>query len=107
VRQDGRAANLQFRREMTMWKNGKTTEEVAEELLRNYLIRCHRLVSKDYPEIAGMEPTKAADYLLHLRKTGRIEITLFNKSPDAIGCKITDVDPSKEGDVHDGSDTAG
>jgi len=50
-----------------------------------------------------MEPTKAADYLLHLRKTGRIEITLFNKSPDAIGCKIVDVDSRKEGDEQDGS----
>ena len=81
-----------------MWKNGKTTEQVAEELLRNYLIRCHQLVAKDYPEIVGMEPTKAADYLLHLRRTGRVEITLFNKSPDTIGCKIVDTDARKEGE---------
>jgi predicted metal-dependent enzyme (double-stranded beta helix superfamily) len=88
---------------MTMWKNGKTTDEVAEELLRNYLIRCHRFVSKDYPEIARMEPTKAADYLLHLRKTGRIEITHFNKSPSEIGCKIVDVDSGKGEDGQNGS----
>ena len=85
-----------------MWKDGMTTEEVAEEILRNYLVRCHRLVSKGYPEIARMEPTKAADYLLHLRRTGRITITLFDKSPDAIGCKIVYVDPGREGDEQDG-----
>ncbi len=83
---------------MTMWKDGKTTDEVAEGLLRSYLIRCHRFVSKDYPAIARMEPTKAADYLLHLRKTGRIKITLFNKSPSEIGCKIVDVDRGNERD---------
>ena len=57
----------------------------------SYLIRCHRLVSQDYPEIARMEPTEAADYLLHLRRTGRIEMTLFHKSPTSIACKIVDL----------------
>ncbi len=82
---------------MAMWKDGKTTEQVAEEVLRSYLIRCHQLVAEDYPQIAGMEPTKAADYLLQLRRTGRIKITLFDKSLSAIGCKIVDVDSAKEG----------
>ena len=91
----GGEADPRLKRAMNMWKNGKTTDEVAEQVLRNDLIRCHRFVSKDYAEIARREPTKAADYLLHLRKTGRIEITLFNKSPGEIGCKIVDLDSGK------------
>ena len=41
--------------------------------------------------VAGMEPVNAADFLLHLRDSGRIDITLFNESPSAIGCKITEL----------------
>jgi hypothetical protein len=53
-----------------------------------------------------MDPTKAADYLLHLRKIGRIEIRLFNKSSTLIGCKITELDspqPSGEQSVVEGT----
>lgn len=71
-----------------MWKDGKTDEQVAEDVLRKYLVRCYRTVSRGYPEIAGMAPTNAADYLIHLRNTGRIRISLFNKAPNLIGCRI-------------------
>ena len=87
----GDSGHLQEQAKMGIWKDGKTTEEVAEEVLRNYLIRCHRIISKDYPEIANLNPTEAADYLLCLRNTGRIAIKLYNKSPREIGCKITEL----------------
>ena len=81
---------------MTTWKNGKTDEQVAEEVLRDYLIRCHRIISDDYPETANMDPTNAADYLLHLRKTGRIDIKLYDKSRTSIGCKIIELDRDRD-----------
>jgi len=89
-----------------MWKDNKTDDDVAEGILRSYLIRCHRLVSKDYPEIATMDPTKAADYLLHLRKTGRIEIRLFKKSAERIGCKITELESPERTDERSGAEAA-
>ena len=61
----------------------KTLQEKAQKVLRNYLIRCHKTVSDDYPEIANMPPEKAADYLIHLKNSGRIKITL-----DAVGSQI-------------------
>jgi hypothetical protein len=77
------------------WKNGKTTEQVAREVLRNYLIRCHRTISTDYPEVANMEPADAADYLLHLQDTGRIAIQLYAKSSAKMACRITDLQPNQ------------
>ncbi len=81
---------------MGIWKDGKTTAQVAEEILRSHLIRCHGIISKEYPEIAGMTPVNAADYLLHLKHTGRVAITLYNKSPTEIGCKITELKPKQD-----------
>lgn len=89
-----------------MRKDEKTDGDALEGVLRSYLIRCHRHVSKDYPEIATMDPTKAADYLLHLRKTGRIEIRLFNKTPTLIGCKITELRSPQPLGEQSGSDDA-
>ena len=86
-------------RRMMIWKNGKTTAQVAEDLLRKHLIRCHRVISKDYPEIAGMAPANAADFLLNLRNTGRIRIELFNETPTLIGCRIVELNPRR----HDAS----
>ncbi len=78
---------------MGIWKDGLTTEQVAEKVLRDYLIRCHHLISKDFPKIADMDPTEAADYLLRLRDSGRINIQLYNKAPNSIGCRIIDLKP--------------
>ena len=91
---------------MAKWKDNKTDSEVVEQILRSYLIRCHRLVSKEYPEIAGMDPTKAADYLLHLRRTGRIEIKLYNKTSTLIGCKITELDSPERASQQSGAEAA-
>ena len=73
-----------------MWKDGLTDDQVARKLLRSYLIRCHSIISREYPEIAHTPPVESADYLLHLKDTGRIEITLYSKSGNSIGCKITE-----------------
>jgi hypothetical protein len=87
-----------------MAKNEQTDEQiaaVAEQGLRGYLIRCHRTVSDEYPEIRNMEPEGAADFLLHLRRTGRIEIQLYMKDQNGIGCRIkergTGADPAGDG----------
>ena len=73
------------------WKDGQTNEEVAKAVLRSYLIRCHRIIALDYPDIAEMAPENAADYLLHLRKTNRIIIELDTGADELIHCRITDV----------------
>jgi hypothetical protein len=83
------------------WKDGLTDEQAIEKILRNWLIRCHKKISKDYPEVAGMEPAQAADFLLHLRKTGRIEIELFNETPTRIGCRITECERPDSSDDQD------
>ena len=72
---------------MLIWKDGKTTEQVLEEVIRDYLIRCHKIISKNYPKIAGMDPIRAADHLLQLKRTGRAEIKLHCES-DKISCTI-------------------
>ncbi|MGV3486326.1 MAG: hypothetical protein ACO1RT_18045 [Planctomycetaceae bacterium] len=68
-----------------------TTEQVARQVLRSYLVRCHRFISEEYPKIANMTPEQSADYLLQLQDTGRISILLNNESNHFIGCKIIDL----------------
>lgn len=72
---------------------GKPNREVLRAVVRGYLIRCHRNISRDYPEVAGMSPTNAADFLLHLQDTGRIRIELFNETDVLIGCRIVETKP--------------
>ena len=76
---------------MAIWKKGKSEEQVAKDLLRRYLIRCHGKIAEQYPEVAAMDPVNAADFLIHLRDAGRIGIELFNEGASSIGCKITDI----------------
>jgi hypothetical protein len=83
------------KKKMGMWKGGLTTEQVAEKVLRDYLVRCHRLISKNYPKIAHMDPTEAADHLLRLRDSGSIKIQLYSRSPSSIGCRIIELRPDQ------------
>jgi hypothetical protein len=87
---------------MLPWKDGMTTEQVARKVLRSYLVRCHRLISKDYSGIANMSPEESADFLLHLQDTGRIDIKL-NPDGDLIRCEITEI----PGDSDEPSPAAG
>ena len=75
------------------WKDGKSTDQVARDVLRSYLIRCHGSISRQYPEVASMDAVNAADFLLHLRDTGRINIQLQGEGSASIGCRITEVRP--------------
>ena len=68
----------------------KTINNKAKKILRNYLIRCHETISADYPEIVDMPPENAADYLIHLRDTGRIAITLDTVESNIV-CHIEDL----------------
>ena len=56
----------------------------------------HRIISEDYPEIANMSAEGSADYLLHLQDTGRIDIQLYNKSSDCIGCRIIELEANAD-----------
>jgi hypothetical protein len=82
-------------KKMGIWKDGLTTEQVADKILRDYLIRCHRLISKDYPKIAHTDPTEAADYLLRLRDSSKINIQLYNNGLNSIGCRIIELKPDQ------------
>ena len=64
--------------------------EKATKILRNYLIRCHKSISADFPEIEEMLPENAADYLIHLRDTGRIAITMDTVEGNVV-CQIEDL----------------
>ncbi|MBI4802859.1 MAG: hypothetical protein HY796_10090 [Elusimicrobia bacterium] len=77
---------------MARWTDGKTLDKVADGLLRKNLIQCYQAISQAYPEFANLDPATAAEYLLHLRNTGRIRIELFNETPALIGCRIIDLD---------------
>jgi hypothetical protein len=70
--------------------NERTVAKKATRVLRSYLIRCHKSISADYPEIANMPPENAADYLIHLRDTGRIAITL-DTVESTIVCQVEDL----------------
>ena len=68
-----------------------TLEERARTVLRSYLKRCHKAISADYTEIANMPPENAADYLIHLRDTGKITLTLETVGSQIV-CQIEDTD---------------
>ena len=69
------------------FKDGKTIEQAADAVLRNYLIRCYAAVSKEYPPIAGMNPEDGVMQLFKLRNEGKIEITL-QAVGDRVNCRI-------------------
>lgn len=72
-----------------MWIEGMTRKQAAMRVLHGYLVRCHHLVSKDYPDVAEMTPEESADYLVNLKENGIITIILFPKPNNLVGCKIT------------------
>ena len=77
----------------------EAVSQKAERVLRSYLIRCHSIISDDYPEIAGMAPANAADYLLHLQRTGRIRIELMTRDTSSvIECRIVSLSGGNESD---------
>ncbi len=72
------------------FKDGKTLEQVAEKLTRDYLLRCYSDISNQYLPIAAMTPEEGADYLLKLKKDGKVKIE-FETIGERIMCSITPV----------------
>lgn len=58
------------------FKEGKSMEQVADDILRSYLLRCFMTISKQYQPIANMSPEQGVAYLFELRKEGKIRISL-------------------------------
>ena len=67
--------------------DGKSLEQVADEILRNHLIRCYSTISKQYQPIASMNPEDGVDFLFKLRNEGKIRIAL-DSIGELIECKI-------------------
>ncbi len=68
----------------------KIRDKRAKSLLKKYLVRCHESVSADFPEISDMPPENAAEYLIHLRDTGRVKITI-DTVDDLLECRIENI----------------
>lgn len=78
------------------YKGDPSGRDTLRKVVRGYLVRCHRIISQDYPEIARMSPANAADFLLHLQDTGRVKIELYNQTDVIIGCRIIEI--TKDGE---------
>jgi len=59
----------------------------AEIVLRSHLFRCFQDVVKEFPDISDMPKEEAVDYLLKLRKEGKVIIKL-NTVDDLIKTQI-------------------
>ena len=73
---------------MLKFKDGKSKEHVADELLKSYLIRCYATVSKQYQPIESMPPEKGVEHLFKLRNEGKIRISL-DSTGELMGCTIS------------------
>ena len=73
---------------MLKFKDGKSKEQVADELLKSYLIRCYATVSKQYQPIASMKPEEGVEHLFKLRNEGKIRISL-DSVDEIIDCTIS------------------
>ena len=73
-----------------MIKNKLTIKEAAEDVLRSYLVRCFKEVSKQYPKVQSMNPEDGADELLRLRRNNEIIIELKTIG-NIIKCNINHV----------------
>ena len=73
---------------MLKFRDGKSLEQAAEDVLRSYLIRCYATVPKQYKPIAGINPEEGVRHLLNLRNEGKIRIT-FESVGERIECTIT------------------
>ena len=70
------------------FKDGKSKEQVADELLQKYLIRCYATISKQYTPIADMKPEDGVGRLFELRNAGRIKISLHSVG-ELVECTIS------------------
>jgi hypothetical protein len=75
---------------MLKFKDGKSEEQVVDEILRSYLLRCYATVAKQYQPIENMSPEQGVEYLFELRNEGRIRISLDSVG-EHIECTISSV----------------
>jgi hypothetical protein len=73
---------------MQKFNDGKSEEQVLDEVLRDYLLRCYATVSKQYQPIEDMAPQQGVDYLYEMRNEGRITICLHPVG-DLVECTIS------------------
>ena len=71
-----------------MLKQKHTTEEIADKVLRGYLLRCFSDASRQYPEVLNMSPKDGVDELLRLKKQNMIEIKLYSINGYSIGLSM-------------------
>jgi len=92
MKNKNKANNLPNRKNKPVlkFKDGQTLEQVTEKLIRDYLLRCYSNVSKQYLPIAEMTPEVGVDYLLKLKKDGKVKIE-FETIGERIMCSITPV----------------
>ena len=69
------------------FKDGKSMEQAADEVLRSHLMRCYATVS-NHPEIIGMNPEEGVECLFKLRNKGKIRISLDSVG-ELVECKIS------------------
>ena len=62
-------------------------KKLVEIALRKHLLRCFKDVVKEFPPISHMPKEEAVDYLLRLRRDGKVIITL-NAVDDLIKTQI-------------------
>ena len=72
---------------MLKFKNGKSLEQAAEQILRDYLLRCYATVSKQYRPLQDMTPEQGVAYLLRLRDEGKLSVSLYPEG-DLVKCRI-------------------
>ena len=73
---------------MLKFKGGKTKEQVIDEILRDYLLRCFATVSEQYEPIQEMNPEQGVEYLLKMRNEGKINIALYPEG-ELVKCSIS------------------
>ena len=72
---------------MLKFKNAKSIEQAAEQVLQDYLLRCYATVSKQYQPLQGMIPEQGVEYLLRLRDEGKLSVSLYPEG-DLVKCRI-------------------
>ena len=72
------------------FKDGKSMEQVVDEILEDYLLRCYATVSRQYQPIENMPAEQGVEYLFEMRNAGKITISLVSVG-DLVECEIKPV----------------
>ena len=59
-----------------MFKDNKSVEQAAEDVLRSYLLRRFSEVSKQFPQVSTMKPSDGVEKLLDLKRENKITIEM-------------------------------